>query len=58
MKLTIGNRYKFKFQSEILIFVGKEGLWNQFEKLEHPDVVWCEVTDGDLHLIEESLCDH
>lgn len=58
MKLTAGNRYKFKFLTEKLIFIGKDGAWNQFERIDQPDIVWCEITDDDLYLIEELPCDY
>ena len=50
MKLTIGNKYKWKHENVILIFIGKFGEWNQFSRLD--GVIWCEVLDSDLQLME------
>lgn len=52
MKLVIGNIYKWKHESSRLIYVGKQGSWNQFS-LENTDELWCEVLDSDLYLMEE-----
>lgn len=52
--MIIGNRYIWKHQSERLIYMGKVGAWHQFCKVSEPDVVWCEVLDSDLNMIEET----
>lgn len=52
--LVIGGKYNFTSQSERLIYVGKSGCWNQFELVEKQGIVWCELLDSDLHLIEET----
>lgn len=48
---------KWKHSTEKLIYLGKNfsgnGYWHQFAKVETPDVVWCEVVDGDLYLLEK-----
>jgi hypothetical protein len=54
--MRIGGKYNWKGQPERLKYLGKNGVWNQFEKIEAPGVVWCEVLDGDLHMIEETVC--
>lgn len=54
MKLVIGGKYNWKTQPERLVYLGKEGLWNQFAKIEYPEGVWCEVLDEDLHMLEET----
>ena len=46
------KRYKFKSGNEVLLFIGKEGIWNQFI-LEDGFKVWAEVLDEDLNLLEE-----
>lgn len=53
MKLVIGGHYNFKLDSNKLKFIGKEGNWNQFEKVGIQGV-WSELLDSDLHLIEET----
>lgn len=54
MKLKLHGTYQFKDGSEIVKFVGKQGCWNQFEKLGIQGV-WCEILDTDLWMIEEVL---
>lgn len=54
MKLIIGNRYNWVNQAERLVYKGKVGSWHQFAKVEYPDIVWCEVLDSDLRMIEET----
>lgn len=52
MTLIIGNKYKWKYENDILIYVGQSGRWSQFS-LESTGKLWCEVLDSDLHLMEE-----
>ena len=54
--LKFGNKYKFKCQDDTLIFIGKQGLWNQFERENEIGIVWCEILDSDLYLIEPMDC--
>jgi hypothetical protein len=59
MKLTVGNKYNWKYEKEPkLIYIGmcepRNGRWHQFVKVDETDKVWCEVFDGDLHMIEET----
>lgn len=53
---TIGDRYNWRGQRERLIYLGRNwsgnGYWNQFAEVSAPDVVWCEVLDADLHMLE------
>lgn len=51
--LKVGGTYQFIGQGEKIVYIGKEGNWNQFEKLNGNYEVWCELLDSDLHLIEE-----
>lgn len=56
-ELKIGGRYNWRNQPERLIYVGRnmspgQSRWHQFEKVGKPGDVWCEVHDGDLHMIE------
>lgn len=53
MQLVKGNLYKFEYQSEILVYIGKSGVWNQFCKEDNVGIVWCELLDKDLWMIEE-----
>lgn len=50
--LTIGGYYNFIGQDDVLVFVGKYGLWNQFELFDEPGEIWCEILNVDLPLIE------
>lgn len=56
--MTIGGRYNWKGQPERLVYVGENwsgnGYWHQFEKVDAPGVVWCEVRDSDLPMFEET----
>mgnify|MGYP001011257143 CR=1 FL=1 len=56
--MIVGNRYNWKHQKERLVYLGlnfsRNGYWHQFAKVDSPDVVWCEVTTSDLHMIEET----
>ena len=51
-----GFKYNFKNQPERLVYIGKNwsgnGYWHQFEKVDEPDTVWCEMQDSDLDMIE------
>ena len=51
MILVIGKKYKWKHDNKVVVFIGKYGCWNQFS-LDGSQVVWCEVLDSDLHLME------
>ena len=37
-----------------LEYVGKAGHWHQFEKVDEPGKVWCEVLTEDLRLLEKT----
>lgn len=52
VKLKLHQTYKFIGSPDIIKFIGKQGCWNQFEKL-HIQGVWCEILDEDLWMIEE-----
>jgi hypothetical protein len=53
--MIIDGRYNWRYDKQtLLIFIGKKGSWNQFVKVDAPDVVWCEVLDEDLHMLEPS----
>ena len=59
MKMIIGNKYNWKFDStNVLVYLGKNwsgnGYWHQFEKVNEPGVVWCEVTDAEIPMFEET----
>lgn len=54
-----GGRYNWRGQPERLIYIGHNwsgnGYWHQFELVDKPGVVWCEVLDSDLPSIEETV---
>lgn len=56
--MKIGGRYNWKNQPERLVYLGRNwsgnGYWHQFEKVDEPGTVWCEVLDADLRMIEET----
>lgn len=53
-KLEIGGKYNWVKQPERLVYLGKLGCWHQFEKVDEPGKVWCEVLDSDLRMIEKT----
>lgn len=55
MKMIVGKKYRWIGQKETLIYLGFKGVWHQFAKVEAPEVVWCEVLDRDLTMLEEVL---
>ena len=50
--MNIGDKCNFVNQPEKLVYIGKEGCWNQFELISRPGKVWSEVLDSDLSMIE------
>lgn len=59
--MKMGGRYNWKNQPERLVYIGRsrapgQSYWHQFEKVDEPGVVWCEVLDFDLHRIEATPC--
>lgn len=58
LHMEIGGRYNWRGQPERLIYLGRNwsgnGYWQQFALVNEPDVVWCEVTDGDLDHFERT----
>jgi hypothetical protein len=57
---SIGGKYNWKHQPERLAYMGvrrypgDRRTWHQFEKVDAPGVVWCEVLDDDLPMFEET----
>ena len=56
-ELKVGGRYNWKHQAERLIYLGRPMLgasagWHQFAKVENPNVVWCEVLESDMNMLE------
>lgn len=56
--MEYGRTYRFKGQPERLMYLGKNwsgnGYWHQFSKIGGTTgVVWSEITDNDLYMIEE-----
>lgn len=52
--MEIGKKYNWVHQSERLTYIGKLGCWHQFELVDAPGKVWCEVLDEDLRMVEET----
>ena len=56
--MKVGGKYNWKGQPERLVYIGRNwsgnGYWHQFEKVDKPGKVWCEVLDSDLRMIEET----
>ena len=52
---VIGGKYNWVNQPERLVYIGKNGYWHQFAKIESPTTVWCEVTSSDLSCFEETI---
>ena len=54
--MKIGDRYNWKNLPERLVYIGmcepRNGRWHQFEKVDEPGVVWCEVQPQDMHMLE------
>jgi len=56
----VGRKYNWIGQSDRLIYIGRTRYpgdiryWYQFEKVDNPGVVWCEVLIEDLPRIEET----
>jgi hypothetical protein len=58
VSMKIGGRYNFKWQPDKLVYVGYNwsgnGYWHQFELVSRPGVVWSEVLDSELSMLEET----
>jgi hypothetical protein len=58
-KLEIGGKYNFKNQPERLKYIGSNwsgnGYWHQFEKVDEPGIVWSEMQDSELGMIESTV---
>lgn len=52
--MEIGDKYNWMHQSEKLVYIGRDGGWYQFAKIETPDVIWCEVLARDLPRLEQT----
>lgn len=53
-KMIVGNHYNWKNQPEHLVYIGRDGLWFQFSLVDSVGVIWCEVLESDLHMLEET----
>jgi len=58
MKPVIGNLYRWRHQLEVLRYAGMtrdhdrcRG-WHQFEKVDDPGKIWCEIRDEELDSME------
>lgn len=60
LALRVGSKYNWRNQPERLSYMGSRRYrgdgreWHQFEKVDKPGAVWCEVLDSDLELFEET----
>ncbi len=56
--MKIGFRYNWKNQQDRLVYLGRNGggngQWHQFELVDQPGRVWCELLDSDLRMLEET----
>lgn len=56
--MRIGGQYNWRNQPERLIYLGRNwsgnGYWHQFELVDKPGSVWCEILDSDLKSIEDT----
>lgn len=58
--LRVGGKYNWRNQPERLAYMGTQRYpgdrrdWYQFEKVDKPGSVWCEVLASDLEHIEET----
>jgi hypothetical protein len=56
--MKIRGRYNFTNHPERLTYLGcnwaGNGDWHQFAKVDEPHVVWAELLDHDLWMIEET----
>ena len=52
-KPQLGKKYKWKGKPEVMVYVGKEGIWYQFELASKPGEVWCETLEEFLEVLEE-----
>lgn len=52
VNLIIGNKYKWKHELQVLVYIGVKNGWHQFELNGE---IWCEVLYSDLHLMDEVL---
>ena len=57
LDLVIGEKYRWIYQKEVLVYLGKNwssnGYWHQFALIEKPSTVWSEALDSDLCNIEK-----
>ena len=52
-ELQLGKKYKWKSQPEVMVYIGKEGIWYQFELVGEPGEVWCETLEEFMEYLEE-----
>ena len=52
--MVLDGKYNWIGQPQRLIYLGKRNGWHQFAKVDSPFIVWCEVTDKDLSMLEET----
>lgn len=52
-EMIVGEKYNFMYQPERLKYIGMEGCWHQFEKVDKQGV-WAELLETDLAMIERT----
>ena len=52
MTPKLGKKYKWKSRPEVMVYVGKEGVWYQFALEYEPGTVWCETLEEFLEFLE------
>ena len=56
--IKVGGLYNWKsVPGSMLVYIGKQDAWHQFALASSPGMVWCEVLDCDLRLLEEATLD-
>lgn len=56
--IKVGGLYNWKSDpGSMLVYIGKQDAWHQFALASSPGMVWCEVLDCDLRLLEEATLD-
>ena len=52
-ELQLGKKYKWKSKPEVMVYIGKDGIYYQFELVGEPGEVWCETLEEFLGYLEE-----
>lgn len=52
-ELQLGKKYKCISKPEVMVYIGKDGIYYQFELVGEPGEVWCETLEEFLWYLEE-----